>query len=1044
MSQAGIVDVQGTNPQIPTDFVTNMGTAIPIANTLEILGTTVVAHSIPLRTIGSGNTVTIQAQYASASATSIATNAGFASFNSADFTVDANGFVTSTGSSGTESFIVDAATAPGTNPVVPNGSGDITITGGQVAAGTTVHVIQTNSLAANTYTIQVQRSQAVASSTIGDNGVSHFNSTYFTVDTNGFVSLVPSAVGSAFTVDAFTAPGTNPVVPNGSGNITITGGQVAAGTTTNVIRTDSLAANTYTIQIQRSQAVASSTVGDNGVAHFNSANFTVDANGFVSAISGTDLHVARYIVSAGGTANGANFTTIAAAYAAAVTAGAPQTVFIQPGTYTENITLTAGINIAAFDCDAQTPNVIISGNTTLSTAGTVSISGIRLQTNSAPLLTVSGSAASHVILKNCYLNCTNNTGISFTNSNAASSILVYECEGDIGTTGIALFANTSVGGLFFNYCQITNSGGSSTPSTSSSGNPGFLYSYIANAVTTSSTGSFGCMYTEFDVFAHNIPALILNGTGSTSLEFSKFDSGTASCISIGTGVIGNIYSCTFDSSNANAITGAGTINYGGLVLIGTALSINVTTQNPAPFDSQQGGTGLNNHGLTLNLVTGAASGKVLTSDASGNATWQAGGGGGGGITAIQGDTGSAATSSTVHLNGGIAALTSNGLVFDSNSTTVTLNYNYLNLPSTTNSGDGILYMDDVSTGRHTLLHIFSSGTPISGGSVFLGIDAGNLTMTSPSALNTGLGALSLTALTTGSENTCVGYTAGQLIDSGNNNCAMGAGSLAICSSGSNNLSLGTSSLGAVDIGTDNTSIGYSTGGALSSGSFNIIIGSEAGQLLTGTESSNIIIGNNGTAGDANILRLGTQGTGNGEINTTFIAGIAGSSVTGNVVLVDPATGQLGSAGATPAFYAYANATINNVTGGGVFYTVQFNSTLLNVATCFNTATGLFTAPVTGFYSFSTTIAVFNLGVVDFLVGYIGSAISQRLYQVSNTTNDGGTLILPSAWQMPMTAGDTVGVQLFAGGSTTTINLSGTTPTSAPFNSYSSFSGYLVH
>lgn len=84
------------------------------------------------------------------------------------------------------------------------------------------------------------------------------------------------------TVDAFTGPGTNPVVPDSNASITVTGGQVAAGTTTHVIRTDSLAANTYTIEIQRSQAVASSTVGDNGVSHFDSSQFSVDSNGFVS------------------------------------------------------------------------------------------------------------------------------------------------------------------------------------------------------------------------------------------------------------------------------------------------------------------------------------------------------------------------------------------------------------------------------------------------------------------------------------------------------------------------------------------------------------------------------------------------------------------------------------------------------------------------------------------------------------------------------------------------------------------------------------------
>ena len=86
-------------------------------------------------------------------------------------------------------------------------------------------------------------------------------------------------------VDAHTAPGTNPVVPDGTGTITVTGGQVPAGTTPNVIQTDSLAANTYTIEVQRSQAVASSTIGDNGVCHFDSSQFAVDANAFVTLVN---------------------------------------------------------------------------------------------------------------------------------------------------------------------------------------------------------------------------------------------------------------------------------------------------------------------------------------------------------------------------------------------------------------------------------------------------------------------------------------------------------------------------------------------------------------------------------------------------------------------------------------------------------------------------------------------------------------------------------------------------------------------------------------
>jgi hypothetical protein len=277
MSQAGIIDVEGSHPQIPTSFVTDSGTAVPIANVLEILGTIVAAHSIPLRTTGSGNTVTIQTQYASAAASSVGTNAGLASFNSAQFTVDANGFVTLSGSAAVETFTVDAATAPGTNPVAPNGSGNITVTGGQVAAGTTTNVIRTNSLAANTYTIQVQRSQAVGVSTVGDNGVSHFNSTFFTVDSNGFVSVSGTGLGQTITGNVGGA-----LSPTG-GNWNIFGTSTAAGSTP--VQTSG-AVSTLTVQVQKSQAIAATDATKVGLAAFNSSFFTVDGNGFVS-LTGT-------------------------------------------------------------------------------------------------------------------------------------------------------------------------------------------------------------------------------------------------------------------------------------------------------------------------------------------------------------------------------------------------------------------------------------------------------------------------------------------------------------------------------------------------------------------------------------------------------------------------------------------------------------------------------------------------------------------------------------------------------------------------------------
>jgi hypothetical protein len=55
MSQAGVINVVTNNPAIPTSFVENVGTAVPVANILNIVG------GAGITTSGAGNTVTITA-----------------------------------------------------------------------------------------------------------------------------------------------------------------------------------------------------------------------------------------------------------------------------------------------------------------------------------------------------------------------------------------------------------------------------------------------------------------------------------------------------------------------------------------------------------------------------------------------------------------------------------------------------------------------------------------------------------------------------------------------------------------------------------------------------------------------------------------------------------------------------------------------------------------------------------------------------------------------------------------------------------------------
>ena len=109
-----------------------------------------------------------------------------------------------------------------------------------------------------------------------------YSSPNITLDLAGGSSAIDSIA-----VDTTTGAGTNPVLPTAAGLVTMTGGQYATGTFgTRVITINSPAANTLAVEVQISSTNATSLVTKNGVAHFDSTSFTVDANGFVQSLGG--------------------------------------------------------------------------------------------------------------------------------------------------------------------------------------------------------------------------------------------------------------------------------------------------------------------------------------------------------------------------------------------------------------------------------------------------------------------------------------------------------------------------------------------------------------------------------------------------------------------------------------------------------------------------------------------------------------------------------------------------------------------------------------
>lgn len=120
MSQGGILNYVASTPSIPTSFSTDAGTAIPVANLLQILG------GEGIDTSAAGNIITITGELATAAANVGLANIGVCAFDSADFNV-VNGFVTiATTFGGIQSILTDS----GPPAILPNVTGQISILGG--------------------------------------------------------------------------------------------------------------------------------------------------------------------------------------------------------------------------------------------------------------------------------------------------------------------------------------------------------------------------------------------------------------------------------------------------------------------------------------------------------------------------------------------------------------------------------------------------------------------------------------------------------------------------------------------------------------------------------------------------------------------------------------------------------------------------------------------------------------------------------------------------------------------------------------------------
>lgn len=338
--------------------------------------------------------------------------------------------------------------------------------------------------------------------------------------------------------------------------------------------------------------------------------------------SNPDLHVARFIVSAGGSTDGANYTSIATAYAAAVAAGGNQTIFLQPGTYNiGTLVLSPNIGITAYDCDGVIPNVILNGKMTANFTGVCAFSGIYFVNNSDNVLAVTGSGACEITFIDCWIQV-GGTAFAVSNSNASAYISFETCQGDI--TGTSAFFDFSAGAVNINNSAFINSVESSTANNFTTSSIGIQSSIFNSPISKVGLGGLA-LFTTSMICLNDTCITISNALNNDLvINNSLIDSNNATAITIGTGNVLTIANTAVGSNATDAISGTGTLKYSPIAFTKSSSTVSVSTQTPIRFGPQISPELANTNGTVyydgtiIATVAPGTAGQVLTSNGAGS------------------------------------------------------------------------------------------------------------------------------------------------------------------------------------------------------------------------------------------------------------------------------------------------------------------------------------------------------------------------------------------------------------------------------------------
>ncbi len=364
--------------------------------------------------------------------------------------------------------------------------------------------------------------------------------------------------------------GTSPIVPNASNQVSILGGDTVT------------------------------TVGS-----LNTLTITTTASGYP---------ITPYVV---GPAGQAGYATVQAGIDAANAAGGGL-VFIQPGTYTEDLTLYDGVNLMGGNDD----DTIITGTHTPPATGIVNFFRITF-TDAAAIFSSAAAGTTNLTLDTCVLNVTN--GFSFDLANWTGQISII--NGSSAGTQDGFSNNTGGASLYIHNSII----GKGTSNTMLSTGTVIIEESVVNPPWNPQTGtSFSISYSNFN------QAVPLSNNSTGTFSHCNWNTGAATPITMSSSAGVDLNQCRITTSANPAIAGAGAgtltltdvIFTSGAVLAGT-LTLGTSSIHPVDLANGElliGSTGQVAVASTLTAGTGIsinnAAGSITINATGGGLTWQ--------------------------------------------------------------------------------------------------------------------------------------------------------------------------------------------------------------------------------------------------------------------------------------------------------------------------------------------------------------------------------------------------------------------------------------